>query len=88
MNSQEAHFTNEDRQTLVMLSQSSAVLESKLDRVIKDVSDLTNNFAEKTELADVERRVDNIESNLSKAVWIVLSIVILAILSLVVISYK
>lgn len=56
---------------------------------IKAINDkLDNKYSTKDDLRVVEERVRKIEDNLSKAVWIVLSVVIIAILSVVVISYK
>jgi|ERR1035437_8193630 flagellar motility protein MotE (MotC chaperone) len=54
----------------------------------EEVVKTQENCFTKKEAEDLERRVTSIEGNLSKAVWIVLSVVILAILSVVVINYK
>jgi len=85
---EETHFTNKDRDTLASLFQSSVIVETKLDRVIKDVADLNNNTVRREEHNDLERRVSGVEGNLSKATWIVLSVVMVAVLSFVVVSYK
>lgn len=76
----------------------AASTSKDLEYIKKDISDtkaevksinekLDNKYATKEELRIVEVRVKSIEDNLSKAVWIVLSVVILAVLSVVVIKF-
>lgn len=63
------------------------IAETKED--IKKINDkLDNKFSTKEDAKIVENRVLKIEDNLSKAVWIVLSVVIVAILGLVIINFK
>ncbi len=85
---EEAHFTQKDRETLGKLSESSAVLESKLDRAIDDIKGLSNNFASKTSVDNIEKRVKSIEDNNKWVVRVVLGIVISAILGLVVVTTR
>lgn len=63
------------------------IADTKLD--IKSINEkLDNKYSTKEETKIVSDRVQKIEDNLSRAVWIVLSIVIVAVLSVVVINYK
>jgi len=65
----------------------SDIAATKLD--IKAINEkLDNKYPTKDDVKIIENRVAKIEDNLSKAVWIVLSVVIVAILSVVVISAK
>lgn len=65
----------------------SDIAATKLD--IKAINEkLDNKYQTKEDAKITENRVEKIEGNLSKAVWIVLSVVFVAILSLVVISFK
>lgn len=88
--SQEAHFTEKDRETLENLALLSVKVETKLDRAIVDIAGLSGVFATKEEVKDVKKdfgeiskRVDKIEGNLGKVVWVVISAVILAVLGTV-----
>ncbi len=58
---EDTHFTAQDRHTLTELTKIAAVLESKLDRAISDISSMTNNFATKAENADHEQRIRVLE---------------------------
>lgn len=55
---QDAHFTIQDRKTLTQV-------ETKLDRAIDDIKNLTNNFAQKSEVSamkeDYEARLRTLE---------------------------
>jgi len=63
------------------------IADTKQD--IKSINDkLDNKYSTKEDLKIVEGRVIQVEGNISKAVWIVMSVVIVAILSVVVINYK
>lgn len=63
------------------------ISSTKLD--IKAINEkLDNKYLTKEDGRIVEVRVQKIEDNLSKAVWIVLGVVIVAILSVVVINFK
>jgi hypothetical protein len=59
-----------------------AALESSTSSAHKRI----DTTADITDVNDVEKRVTKIEGNLNKAVWIVLTIVFVAIMSLVIIS--
>lgn len=77
----DTHFTVQDRRTLTQV-------ETKLDRAIDDIKNLTNNFASKTEFLDLQKEVDEMRRNINKGVWIVLTVVIIAVLSLVIINHN
>lgn len=63
------------------------IADTKTD--IKAINEkLDNKYQTKEDAKIVEGRVLKIEDNLSRAVWIVLSVVIVAVLSLVIINYK
>lgn len=61
------------------------IADTKLE--IKNINEkLDNKYSTKEDTKIIEGRVESIEGNLSKAVWIVLTVVILAILSLVIVK--
>jgi hypothetical protein len=73
----ETHFTEKDRATLT-------TLEVKLDRAILDIAALTHSFASKSDLTDVEKRIDNLEDNQKWVVRSIIGIVIMALMALIV----
>lgn len=79
LNESTAHFTQEDRAKLISV-------EVKLDRAINDIAIMGNNYATKIELKDIEKRTEKLEDDRKWLVRLILGVVILAILSLVVIS--
>lgn len=78
---EEAHFSIEDRKTLTSV-------EVKLDRAITDIANLANNFASKTDFADLKQRTDKLEDNNRWIVRLIMGVIITAVLSLVVVNYK
>lgn len=82
----DAHFTIQDRKTLQELSQSSAVLESKLDRAISDIAALTNNFVTLVQYKELEKEVKDLRSNTTWIVRTILGIIVAAILGLLLIK--
>src|SRR3990167_9511784 len=51
-----------------------------------DMKEIKNGYVKNERFSPLEQSVEKIESNLSRAVWIVLTAVILAVLSLIIIS--
>jgi hypothetical protein len=75
----EAHFTQADRKTLNQL-------EIKMDRALMDIANLTNNFASKGDLSDLETRLKNVEDNQKWVVRTIIGFVILALMGLIIVN--
>lgn len=73
----ENHFTEKDRATLT-------TLEVKLDRAIQDIAALTNTYATKADLFNLEKEIRDLEDNQKWVVRSIIGVVITIIVGLVV----
>lgn len=74
-----SNFSSKDRELLTRM-------DTKLERVIADVANLTNNFATKEELGVVKTEVDKISDTNKWLVRLILGSVILAGLGLILVK--
>lgn len=81
MPTEETHFTNKDRETLIEV-------KTKLDRAITDISNLGSNYAEKTEHTALVKRVEGLENNITWVVRLVISIIIVALVGTIIVVKK